>query len=534
MIGRTRRFGFLASAGVILAGLILLPVAWIQKGVDVQLEIETSEPMTVQIFYGQSGQLSEADSIVKRIVSKRDIVRFRLPIDEMKRLRIDFGDKPAAFKVHPIEIIGREHVLYAWQGGEARHQLDQWKVDAEGCVLAKSDGRDPNVTLFFNPVVRSWLAFNWKSACLVALLAGFLFWKLSHLIVPCISLIAPDGRVFAFDALRVLALVTVVISHVVMHTGTPGWCSTVGVFGVSLFIFISGAGLSLGDRELSWWKFMRQRLAAILPTYWTAYLVIAVFVFLFRQRLKFGSDPLLWLLTIFGLDGFLFKKIPTDYALIGEWYVGFVLLLYMIAPFVLFGLRKAPLVVCFLACCISGVAFGLNDILSKSILIVSPNVWWNPLVRLPEFVFGYLFVKYLIDDRRHLLVAAACAVPVAAFSMLIRGDQFFNYSYVSIGGFAALFVIICTFLAFVRTGEPMRKIIGFLAKYSFVAFLAHHQVIWFVLDKCSRKSNWSRDIYCILVILSTLLISYLLAWLICRPADVVRGLVFGEKPKHKG
>ena len=522
----------LASAAIIFSALSFLPVNWFEKCVDVQirtdiLNLKGAQVMPLQVFYSRTGAFAETNSIIKYVARGRHTVSFRLPVDELSSLRFDFGYTPATLRVSPPKIIGSERQTCVWRADLPKTQIGKWEIDSEGGVLCESIGSDPHVILKLERPVKARGAVNWRACVLWGLIAAFLIWKLSLSLTSFTPLVADNGRVFVFDVLRVVALYTVIVSHVLDIGNIHRWWHGVGTFGVTLFLILSGAGLALGKRSDSYWKFVKKRLAAILPTYWSAYLIMTVFLLLFLRQVRAGTDPLMWLLTISGMDGWLAAQIPGVYMIAGEWYVGFILLIYLLAPFVLKGVQKAPCITVAVICILSGGAFVMNDVLSRNLVIVNPRVWWNPLVRLPEFAFGCVFVGYLLRERKRLLVSAACAVPVLATAIFIQGRQFWGFSYVSFVGFAALFVVICGCFAFLRVEDPARAIVGFLAKHSFSVFLVHHSVMVWILRWCPRPAHVIEETYIVLIAVSTLLVSYLLALLTAGPADLLKRFVFG-------
>jgi hypothetical protein len=98
----------------------------------------------------------------------------------------------------------------------------------------------------------------------------------------------------------------------------------------------------------------------------------------------------------------------------------------------------------------------------------------NPVVNLPLLMFGILLSEYISDKRFMRIFAAFAAVVLAATAfgrdgMWGGGEKMFSG--------AALFVLIAAAYGEVRTGSAWKRVVGFLAKYSFMAFLFQHQII---------------------------------------------------------
>lgn len=255
----------LLAAGVVLPVLYFLPVSWVSKCVDVCLrtevqEVQGSRAMPLQVFYSLTGEFSEPNSRVKFVAKGRHTVRFRLPVDELRFLRIDFGNAPAVLKVSPVEICGGERQTYAWCADLPRVQIGKWEVDPDGNVLCEVTEKDPLVILRLNRPVKARWAVNWPVCILWGIIAGFVVLKLSRAITPVSSLIADNGRVFAFDVLRVAALLTIFVSHVFDIGKIPRWIHSLGVCGLTVFVVLSGAGLMLSNKSSPYWMFVKKGL----------------------------------------------------------------------------------------------------------------------------------------------------------------------------------------------------------------------------------------------------------------------------------
>lgn len=518
---------------ILLAGglqFFFLP-SWCKPGVDVSFDLDIAKKTYVRVFYVEKGAFTEAQVVSLPVHAGSNQVRCAVPVAKLTRLRVDFGSKPGKFTISPIELSGETTITHRWTDSERRNGISTWAVGADGRATGVSDHRNPFVMadLSKNPVPGR-MRVHWPSVALSLILCAVFFVKPLRSIGPYVSPVGSDGRVFVYDILRVIAFFSIVISHVVAHDATPGWIQTSGC-GVSWFIILSGASLGLQHKEASWWGFVRKRFASILPPFWVAYVLMVVLIFLVRKQVFIGNDPFKWAITVCGVDGFLAKRYPGNYYLIGEWFVGFILGLYVLAPYVLRGCRKMP-IIAFLLCCLASVIWWrYNLFLSCHFPFCHSGAFWNPVVRLPEFAFGAVLSLYVIQSRRMLIGGGLVAAAVLAVTALGLKHFFGFGSYTFLPGYAALFVVICAVSAFVRFGDAFRGIINFLARHAFFAFLVHHQIILWVLAVSPRKGFVSRDAYVVIVVLTTIVLSFVLAWLCARPVAAVRALVFERGAK---
>ena len=519
-----------ALSTVLAVGLLCwLAPSSIDRGVDLSFELTASNRIPVRVFYTQAGPYSEREVERKSARAGTNRLQFFLPVETLRRCRIDFGSQFGAFSVSRVQIDGKDHATYAWTGNEATVGFSEWTADAEGRAQGRPSGKGAYAyVMLATGEVAARTRVDWAAVVLILAACLFLWRKLLLGISPFASPVDPHGRVFAYDILRVTALVLVVVSHVVMYDRTPGWCETIGICGLSTYIILSGAGLALGKGNSGALDFLRRRMSAILPTYWTCYLLAGVLVLLISGQVKWGGDCLMWLQTICGFDGFLRSRYPANYCLIGEWYIGCALLLYVMAYFVLKVCRRFPVSFFVVTVLLSVGGYWSTDALSRVCLLWHENPWWNPVVRLPEFTFGALFSLFIVSDRKRLLWAAGCAIPVCLCCFAFCNKLMFKPSYWNMAGCIASFAIVCACTSFFRFGDGFRSAVGFLSKYSFGAYLFHHRLIWWIVDACPYETHFSRDAYVVLVVMATLVFGYLLSWLVARPVAAIKKMVFGK------
>ena len=117
---------------------------------------------------------------------------------------------------------------------------------------------------------------------------------------------------------------------------------TLGNYGVSLFFIISGAGLMYAYRDnLTVRVFYKKRVLAIYPLYYICF--CTAFLLQIFAGCKLSQRAPLWtlLLTLFGMDGWLSEVIPT-YALVGDWFVGCIVCIYLLFPILHKCMNKCP------------------------------------------------------------------------------------------------------------------------------------------------------------------------------------------------
>ena len=118
-----------------------------------------------------------------------------------------------------------------------------------------------------------------------------------------------------------------------------------GDFGSSLFFIVSGASLALTvPAEQNPAQFYKRRARAVYPLFWLAWFVVLSYRFVAHPGSFGGARTVTLVLTLLGLDNFAVAAgwVGTDFACVGEWFLGSILFLYLLFPILQRGLRKRP------------------------------------------------------------------------------------------------------------------------------------------------------------------------------------------------
>ena len=318
-----------------------------------------------------------------------------------------------------------------------------------------------------------------------------------------------QGRLFYLDAIRVLAIVLIVLYHFNIQVRAQAADSSVvgsmtvfrqmmGDLGVTLFIIISGASLGLTSAK---WKgageFYLKRALAIYPPFWTAWLSAALVLFWLSGSWP-GSGPT-WkaVLTVTGFDGFFFYIGPNFY-LVGEWFVGFILCLYALFPALRAAVFRWPL--------LTWIAVGaLVYLLFRNYAsLFSIQVDRNPLMRLPEFLFGVCVARYVMP---HKLIAFVVSLGTLAFFAVWMPPIHILFYGLALG--IACFCVLAYAGSVIPVSGRMAAAVSKVAQYSFLVFLVHHQVIYVWLPRVQLGALSSTQV--LLLFCGVLLMSFIIA-----------------------
>ena len=299
-----------------------------------------------------------------------------------------------------------------------------------------------------------------------------------------------DQRSMFVDLVRTAAALLIFIYHFNMELTVKGaqasWITTdagknigLGQLGTALFILLSGYTSCLSYRRIStgkrpWLTYYKKRLLSILPMFYIAYLLAFTVL-----RLPDRSFDRTLVYTVFGMDGYLaMHGLKTCY-LVGEWFTGCILLLYLLFPAIHALSEKRPLILLTAALAIKAAAL---------IVIHKTGLTDNDLLfYLPDFIFGVLIFR-----ARSRIPQAAGWICFALFLIFTAVSLPVSYRLLIMPCGVTLFLALLCFSGLLekRAGGRsgfirIKKVLAAAAKYTYAIFLTHHVVISMVLRPVS-------------------------------------------------
>lgn len=244
---------------------------------------------------------------------------------------------------------------------------------------------------------------------------------------------------------------------------------------VSLFFMISGAGLTLqmnrksgAEGRISVWKdYYAGRFFQIMIPFYVSWLLYAVWKLKETHGAVFAGIPL-WRLafTVCGIDEYVNMTGFRTFTLgIGEWFLGALILIYLIFPLLYTCLRRWELP----AVLISAAYYILL------ILNYHSSVPWhlNVFVKIFEFIFGMVIAMHLETLRKHpafclLILAPLLPLPAPFLNTLVC---------------AGIFMLALMSEPLLNRSEALGKALRFIGGYTFYIYLIHHAVIYTFNDR---------------------------------------------------
>ncbi|HJC83173.1 MAG TPA: acyltransferase family protein [Candidatus Anaerostipes avicola] len=206
-----------------------------------------------------------------------------------------------------------------------------------------------------------------------------------------------NSRLFYPDFIRVIAFLCILLfhfqvetSHFAVFRGIPAISSGIceidlGQLGVSLFFILSGASLMISKKPFDAVSFYKKRFFTLFPAYYLVWGGAFLGTLLLSPESLDGTPPWTILLTILGLDGYVYSICPNFYK-VGEWFFGCLLLIYLFYPLLRTAMEKHPKI--FLPIVL------LIWILLMRFVPTALRPDHTFYLRIPEFLIGMYFMKY--------------------------------------------------------------------------------------------------------------------------------------------
>lgn len=277
-----------------------------------------------------------------------------------------------------------------------------------------------------------------------------------------------------------------------------------GDIGVSLFFMLSGASLMYTYKDLK--TFYKKRALNIYPMFWIAYALATIFDFLESKTM--GKASLFLLIpSIVGIDGYLctLGMIGFDFYKIGEWFLGCIVLLYLIFPLLRLGLEKQPVITVVLSLLLYLLLVGkVNNVLF--------------ILRIPEMIFGMVVSKYHLEKKPdRLLLLGGCAFILACL--------FRNHIHPLTFVIASCMLLFALFTWVSRWIAKGTNILVLLGRLTYPIFLVHHWLISRLVRGFSLASMSRRDVIVLFLIYLLLSLAVSQVLLVCnnKVCGVLRG-----------
>ena len=287
------------------------------------------------------------------------------------------------------------------------------------------------------------------------------------------------ARIVGYDYIRAISIVIVILFHYsasydiylikgfndfFYSFGRTGW----GSIAVYMFLMISGASLYHTYAEkINIYEFYKKRWLSIFPQFYLLWIALYFVQSYLHGTFLWGGEFCKLLLTFFGIDGY-FLYLGKNYYIIGEWFLGAIIILYILFPILLYLIKRhEKFFTLFLLIIL---------IINTELDIFEISLYRNVITCLIIFWLGMIFDKYRNRiDRYPSTALLAMLLAFLAFNFEI------NAIYYTII-FSVLFFVVLYFVPQgVKISATIEKTILIVSAYSYSLFLVHHVVIRWIM-----------------------------------------------------
>lgn len=311
-------------------------------------------------------------------------------------------------------------------------------------------------------------------------------------------------RLFYLDFIRAMSTLLIVLTHynaIYLYTSPQKLENVVwtlyiddvyiGALGVTLFLIISGASLMyVYNEKCELGKFYKKRFWSIYPMFWIAYFIMFLIQF-YRNQDIYQIPRWKIIFSFLGMDCYLNVFGIETFAIVGEWFLGFIIIFYCLFPFLRWWLKKSPI-----SLIVSTLVLFFIGIFSNMTYLGETLVG-----RLPLIVFGMLLVS---NDWHKKINSKAVAI---SFIALIINHFFIPNTLPvlrsNIMGMAVFVILV--FVSYYIKWNLLKKICMKICEYSYAIFIIHHVIITmmtrkFDLTSISKLSSYLLFLCCCSVI----------------------------------
>ncbi len=317
-------------------------------------------------------------------------------------------------------------------------------------------------------------------------------------------------RILYFDVIKFIAIICVFVCHFARTLEyyqisysfkiLPDNIFSIytGTIGCVLFFIVSGAALTyVYNEQISLKGYFLKRIKGIYPMFWTTFIIFFSLQFYIDGGYNKNIPINRLLYTIIGFDGLIANFCDTFYT-IGEWFLGVLIILYFLFPFLNKLIDSFP----YATLTVSMLLGVIIDYTYKASKVDILFIEW-----IPVFVCGMVFTKCIKKVNKFLLVASV--VVLVSFTVF---DLNFVYKMTSIYFVGIALFFILAYLLRDAGGGYLEAVSSFVGRYCYPIFLVHHRIMLIFIKRFSSYQFSAGDVICLFVfiVLITLGVSYLI------------------------
>lgn len=322
-------------------------------------------------------------------------------------------------------------------------------------------------------------------------------------------LIMKNNYRIEYDFIRIISALIVVCYHysvILTNMGYMGFCNFFCRIGnialpkiaVYIFFMLSGATLWIGNTNVSLKQFYLKRAKSIYPLFWCCYFPLLVLKLFIDKSFFIGKNPILFILSVLGIDGY-FSYLHPNFYIIGEWFLGGIIILYLLFPVISFCMKKNQ----FIVLSASFVLFLFTIFFNLWEIDISRNL----IVILLFFILGIFFENNHVVIEENRVKCLIFSISLFFLSVFLQANTLIVIFLQTVSSFI-IFYLFFNYLKSFLLGK-IYSVIQSLGSITYIIFLIHHVILKFLTHKLISIIGNS-FVVCTLLLILIILCSYLI------------------------
>lgn len=302
-------------------------------------------------------------------------------------------------------------------------------------------------------------------------------------IVQCYS----EGRIKEFDFIRAVSAVIIILFHYscivennkdTLNSLKPFYMYANGDWGtvaVNVFFVLSGALLYHRHSVIlrkDWHHFYYRRLQTIFPSFWILWGYLYLQNVIAQGKWLYAGSIKKLLLSLIGLDGYFYYQSP-NYYLIGEWFLGAIIICYILYPVLSLLINRMEMVttIIFIGLFLFVAIVNPFQIMQNRNIITCLFMEW----------IGMLLMKHqdAISQQGNYTLILMLIICCVLYCVKLPYSKFILNICFSI----SLFVLLWKVSGFLISNNVIQQLIMAISGISYQIFLVHHVVLYDLEEK---------------------------------------------------
>ena len=312
------------------------------------------------------------------------------------------------------------------------------------------------------------------------------------------------------DFIRFICCLGIIIYHFACHANskivsiTTTVNSNIGSIIVTIFFIVSGFVLYHNNSEIKSLKvFYYKRFKSIFPSFYICWFIFYTINVIKVRNPFYAGSPLKFLLTLIGQDGYFIQRI-INYYTVGEWFLGALIIVYLLYPLLLKGFNKNDKITLLVLIVLTSLVIAFN------IPVISPG-FPGICESCLKFYIGMMLCKYSgLMRNRYVIVVSVAFVLIYT---LIRISVFNNL--LDIVYSVTIYILLFDISELIKC-KTINKSITDISKISYQIFLFQHMIIQYTFQIYNPKNLFLSIIVLFICMIVTIICAKVLYILVNR------------------